>query len=58
MIRTTDQEVAVGDGWVNWSGLATLVAEVSEALTEHLRRLLFDDPLDHTAYSAEERQTR
>jgi hypothetical protein len=29
-----------GDGWVNWSGLATLLAEASEALAARLASLL------------------
>ena len=28
-----------GDGWVNWSGLATLLAEIGEAFTRALDRL-------------------
>ena len=29
-----------GDGWVNWSGLATLLAELASALTAPANRLL------------------
>lgn len=58
MFRPLQWHLRPENGWVNWLGLATLDAEVSEKLTDHLRRLLFDDPLDHTAHSAEAAQTR
>jgi hypothetical protein len=29
-----------GDGWVNWSGLATSIAEFAEQFSTSLRRLL------------------
>jgi hypothetical protein len=32
--------LAEGDGWVNWSGLATLMVDVAHAISAPLHRLL------------------
>jgi len=38
--RSTTHERVEGNGWVNRSGLATLVADLSQAILDGLRRLL------------------
>jgi hypothetical protein len=30
-----------GDGWVNWSGLATLLANIEKAFAEEVNRMTF-----------------
>jgi len=45
MPRTTRQAMhglglAEGDGWVNWSGLATLLADVGRLVSDRLERLV------------------
>jgi hypothetical protein len=39
-VFATVQPAAEGDGWVNWSGLATLLAEVRDAISTSVNRLL------------------
>jgi hypothetical protein len=39
-VRETSPPVAEGDGWVNWSGLATLLANFEQAFAGKVRYYL------------------